>query len=404
MMVIMNFDIRVPRSDDEAEQSRRLGHEAFGFPAVPPTEPARLDHPGATQVVAMDGPTVAARMVDRDYQSWFGGRLVPTSGIGGVTVAMEYRGRKLLQPMFEELFRIARDRGAVISTLYPSSAGIYRRLGYEVITTAEQTQVPTAALARLRPPAETGTRRATVEDVPAIREIYDLWAAGQNGPLSRRGVSFPTTDAELVSNFTGLTVAERDGRITGYASWNRGSGFGATAALRVFDLIATEADGYRALLSALGSFTSIAGQVALNTSGLDLVQHLVPTSDWQVTETAFYMLKIIDVPGAFTSRGYPTGLSADLEFGVTGDPITGIDGRYRLQVTDGKAECTRLGDLDPQTREVPVFTPNGLAIAYAGSQSWRGIRTVGGLTGPTDCDALGAALFSGNPVRIHDHF
>jgi predicted acetyltransferase len=158
------------------------------------------------------------------------------------------------------------------------------------------------------------------------------------------------------------------------------------------------------LLTALGSFTSIAGQVTVDTSGLDLIQHLVPTSDWQVIETAFYMLKIIDVPGAFTARGYPAGLSAGFDFGVTGDPITGTDGRYRLEVSDGQADCSRTGDLDPQDAGCPVFTPNGLAIAYAGAQSWAGIRAVGGLTGPDHQDGIGSALLAGHPVRIHDHF
>ncbi len=404
MMVIMNFEIRVPREGDEAEQCRRLGHEAFGMPRVPPTEPARLDTPGATHVVAVDGSTVAAQMVDRDYDSWFGGRLVPTSGIGGVTVAMEYRGRRLVHPLFTHLYRIARGRGAVISTLYPSSAGIYRRLGYEVITTAERTKVPTAALARLRRPDGVTTRRAVEADVPAVRSVYDAWAAGQNGPLSRRGASFPAGDADLVAAFTGLTVAERDGRMIGYVSWDRGSDFGQPASLTVHDLLATEADGYRALLAALGSFTSIAGQVTLDSSGLDLVQHLLPTSDWQVVETALYMLKIIDVVGAFEARGYPTGLTTEIEFGVVGDPITGTDGRYRLQVSDGRGACVRLGDADAADTDHPVLTPNGLAIAYAGSQSWQGIRAVGGLSGPDDHDALGAALLGGRPVRIHDHF
>ncbi|MBO0810804.1 MAG: GNAT family N-acetyltransferase, partial [Microlunatus sp.] len=120
----MTFEIRTA-TDAEADQFWRLGHEAFGFPATP-SAPGSLQRPGATAVVAMDGDVLAGQMVDRDYHCWFGGKLVPTSGIGGVTVAMEYRGRGLLTPLFTELFRIAKDRGAVLSALYPSSAGIYR--------------------------------------------------------------------------------------------------------------------------------------------------------------------------------------------------------------------------------------------------------------------------------------
>lgn len=401
----MNFEIRTP-TDDEAEQFQRLGHEAFGFPATrsAPSEPARTAAPGAIPVAAVDGSVVAGRMVDRDFESWFGGRLVPTSGIGGVTVAMEYRGQGLLTPMFTELFRIAKDRGAVISALYPSSAGIYRRLGYEVICTSDPARFPIAALSRISGPDGVSTRRATAADGPAIRTVYDVWAATNNGPLSRRGPSFPTTDEELIKGFTGITVAERNGAIIGYTSWNRGSSFGPEGTLQVFDLIATDRDGYRALLASLGSYASIVGWIKIeNASGLDLVLQLFPTSEWQVVDSQPYMLKIIDVVGALEARGYPPVITTTLEFGVSGDPITGTDGRYRLEVAGGSATCTRLGDLadDPA---IPVFTPNGLAIVYAGAQSCAGIRTVGGLTGPTDDDETFGAVFGGRPVRIRDHY
>jgi predicted acetyltransferase len=398
----MNFEIRTPTSE-EAEHVWRLGHEAFGFPTAP-SEPRSLDRPGATTVVAFDGDVMAGGMVDRDYDCWFGGKLVPTSGIGGVSVAMEYRGQGLLAPMFTELFRIAKDRGAVLSALYPSSAGIYRRLGYEVICTSDPARFPISALGRISTPNGVSIRRATAEDGPAIRLLYDVWAAANNGPLSRRGASFPTTDEELIKSFNGITLAERNGAVIGYASWNRGTGFGSGGALQVFDLIANEADGYKALLAALGSYASIVSWVKIeNASGLDLALQLFPTSEWEVLDSQPYMLKIIDVPGALEARGYPAVITTSVEFGVAGDPVTQTNGHYRLDLADGKAACTRLGDLgeDPS---VPVFSPNGLALAYAGSQSAAGIRTIGGLSGPVDHDETFGAIFGGRPVRIRDHY
>ncbi len=45
--------------------------------------------------------------------------------------------------------------------------------------------------------------------------------------------------------------------ICGYASWNRGQGYGEQAVISVADLLATSADGYRALLAMVGSFASV---------------------------------------------------------------------------------------------------------------------------------------------------
>lgn len=58
--------------------------------------------------------------------------------------------------------------------------------------------VPSWVLGTVTRPDTGGTRRAQLGDVDAIRTIYDTWAAEQNGPLSRRGVSFPTTAEEYL--------------------------------------------------------------------------------------------------------------------------------------------------------------------------------------------------------------
>src|SRR5690348_1090595 len=104
----MTITVRTLTPDD-ADASRQLGWEAFGVPAAPPTEPAAtlLRTPGRTFFGAFDKARLAARMAWRDYDSWFGGRLVRTAGIASVTVAAEYRGRGLLSSLFAETLAAA---------------------------------------------------------------------------------------------------------------------------------------------------------------------------------------------------------------------------------------------------------------------------------------------------------
>jgi len=398
----MDFTIREPHAE-EAGASQRLSHEAFGVPDGSQGNPAAVPGPGVRQIAAFDGPIMAGKLNDRDFDSWLGGRLVPTSGVGGVTVAMEYRGNGLLSPMFAQLFRIAKGRGAVISTLFPSATAIYRRFGYEVVGTRDVVRLPIEALGRGRMPRNVRIRRATAADGAAIDGIYDRWAAGHNGPLSRRGISFPPIE-ERMGRFTGMTVAEIDGRIIGYLSWDRGAESGSGAAIEVHELLASCADGYQALMAALGSFSGIAGHVSLQTSGLDLIRCMLGASTWQAMASPPYMLKILDVPGALAARGYPAAVKVSLEFAVHGDGYTANDGRYALEVADGTASCLRLGELESGTPTIPTFTPQGLALAYAGAQSCAGIRMVDGLTGPEADDEAWNAIFGGRPFRIRDRF
>ncbi len=416
----MGFQVRPPRPT-EAEHFRRLGYEAFGMPAQPPdpaTDPARIDRPGWHPFgIYDDTDLLVGRAVDRDFDSWFGGRLVPTCGVAGVTVAAEYRGRRLLDPLFTALLGSARRRGAVISALHPTAPRIYRRFGYEIVGEFRTARLPSWSLGQIRPDPEITMRRATPADVAGIRTVYDNWAAGQNGPLSRRGPSFTQTEEDYLAEFTGVSVAvDRTGTVCGYTSWDRGTDWGPEATLEVIDLLADRPGAYRSLLAAVGGHASVVGRVSFETSGLDLIRTFLPTMQWDIVEMTPYMLSILDVPGALEARGYGTAVRADVEFELCGvgspvaDGLPDLAGRYRLQVADGRARCVRCvrhvdgSDAAGATDEVVIFTPAGLAQAYAGVQSVRSLRSVGLITGSSHDDGSIDSVFGGFPFQIRDHF
>lgn len=402
----MTYEIRALTAAD-ADVARRLGGEAFGLPRTPPTEPATMGGAGEASFGAFTEGRLAAKMVDRDFDSWFGGVTVPTSGIAGVTVTAEDRGRGLLGGLFEATLNHARERGAVISTLHPSAPKIYRRFGYEVISDFTDVEVPTAVLGTIRPPAAITLRRAGTDDVEAVRQVYDRWASRQNGPLSRRGVSFEESPEDFLGEHTATTLAvAQDGTVCGYASWNRGHSTGLDEVIEVKDLYADGPEGFAALLSMFGSFSSVAGRVRISSSGDDLAKVFVPTLHWNVVHSSQYMLKIIDVIGALTIRRYPTFLSAELPFTLAGDVQEDLNGGYRLEIGDGRATCTQAqgksGVIDDGGL---IFDPRGLALAYAGVQSLANLRALGLVSGGTpDTDERWDTVFGGHQVHIRNHF
>jgi predicted acetyltransferase len=397
----VDFDVR-PLAAEDAEAAQQLGFEAFGVPPTPPTEPARINLPGRVSFGGFRDGTLVAKAVDRAYDSYFGGEAVPTAGIAGVTVAAESRGQGMLAPVLDALLRAARERGAVVSGLFPTAPRIYRRFGYEVVTSLDTVEVPTAVLASLARPVSVRTRRAEPGDFDAVRAVYDAWAVGQNGPLSRRGVSFPATTEEFLDSFTGVTVAvDEAGAVCGYVSWRRGEGFGEQALIDVADLLATTADGYHALLSTIGSFSSVTARTQLRVSGEDLARFFLPTAHWRRTGTLPYMIRVLDVPAAFALRRYPPGLTADLSFRLTGDFLAENNTGYRVAVAGGRAECTVDGGANPDR----ILTPQGLALAYAGTQSSANLRALGHLAGGTAAEDLDwDAALGGRQVHIRDFY
>ena len=319
-------------------------------------------------------------------------------------MAAEHRGGGLLAPVLARALADATVRGESLSTLYPTATGIYRPLGYEVVSSYDTVEVTMADLARLRPPVGTRTRRARLEDVPAVRGVYDAWAAAQNGPLTRTGPRFATTDAELLEAFTALTVAvDETDRVVGFASWDRGSGYGDSATgIEVHDLLATTLDGYRALWLVLASHSSVVGRVRLSTSGHDPARLALPSSTWTVVQRHPYMLRVDDPAAALTAAGpaLPGLARTEIGFAVAGDPLGRSDGHYRLTVGAEPGVCERVGP----AAGVPVLSPQGLALLYAGAQSCANLRMLGHLTGPAEHDALLDALLGSRPAHVRDYF
>ncbi|WP_278234858.1 GNAT family N-acetyltransferase [Isoptericola sp. AK164] len=405
----MDLDIRRIPFDDAAA-SQRLQHEAFGGAASAPTADGWPPAGSRPWGAWLDG-ELAARATVRSFTSWFHGARVPTAGLGGVTVAAEHRGAGLLRPLMDAGLADARDRGATVSTLYPSPAGIYRGLGYEIVGSYDEVTIPLSALATLRRPSDVRTRRARAADVPAVRAVYERWAAAQNGPLTRSEAPFALEADEMVgpdADDTGVSLAvdASDGTVLGFVSWTRATGHDRTTDLEVDDLVALTPDAARALWFVLGSFATVVGAARVSTSGAWSgadVSRLVLPDHVATTTSRPYMLRLLDVPGALGSARLAP-LTAQVPFAVRDPRTPDLEGSWLLRVRDGAVEVVADAAPAGTATDRPTFTAGGLAQSYAGSQSCANLRLAGHLHGPPEHDALWDALWTGRPVHVRDYF
>ena len=370
-------------TEDDTDAMRRQFTEAFGA-FDPPEPPVPIHAPGKHWWgVEVDGALVATAL-DRAYDSWFGGAKVPTAGIGGVTVSPEHRGTGLLADLLRTLHDGARERGAVVSTLYATSPGIYRRLGYETVASLDDVRLPTASLAL---GGSTAVRRATADDADAVRAVHERVVAREHGPLSRTGDLFAEPPTLRVD---GVSVAHRDGEVVGYTSWDRGRGYGASGELRVWDVVADDPDALRSLLTMLSHFDSVTPTTLLRTSGRGGWQHLLRTAHPTPVSSTPYALAVLD-PRALAHLPVPAGLGARLPF-VVGDQS------YALVLDEGSATVEQ-GDGSGRR-----LTAGGLALTFAGAQTSAQLRQLDHLAGDATHDEHWDLLFCRGPVTVHDYF
>jgi predicted acetyltransferase len=380
---------------DDADVSLRASRDAFGGPL--PDRSAFKFGNGFRRWGIFDGPTLAAKAVEREYTSVIGGREINTSGAAGVLVSPEYRGAGLAREVMTHLLAQARDRGAVISTLFRTAPALYRSLGYEQVAELCVGELPTSALRGLRARPPITVRRAKVTDGPAIRAIYARVVQEGSCLLTRTGPSFDADDQEMIDSFDGITLAvDADGSASGYVSWNRGEKWGPEGVLAVSELHAKDAASTEALLAVIGSFDAVTPTLTFRTSGTNPIHWLIPGAGWSITDVKQYMLRVVDLAGAVEQRGWPRGLTGTVDFAVVDPDCPWNSGSHRLVLDGGTAR------LEPGSTNGLVIAPRGLAVLLAGGATTAALRRGGLLVGGSSADheVLDAAMAGPRPAIL----
>lgn len=378
-----------------------LGSLAFGYHGQPMPEGWTSDSPGRRTLGVFDpAGRMVAKAVDREHGQWFGGRVVPASGVAGVATAAELRGRGLGRLVLTRLLQDARERGAAISTLFNTTAAPYRALGWEEVGALVYYAVPTRVLAEIRIDATTTLRPATEADLPTVDRIYREVARAGTGMMERSGPTFGAAPAQLLADSHGFTVAVDDtGAVAGYARWDRGPGYDANGRLTVDDLIGLTPGATRTLLAMLGGWASVAPTTLIRLGTADPVWSLLARGDAEPESTQPWMLRLVDAPGAVAARGWPRHLTGEVDLELTDDVCPWNQGRHRLVLEGGD------GRLEPGGAGTVRLTPRGLASWYAGAATPQQLRRTGFLTGgDADTDELLRAATAGPAPTLLDYF
>ncbi|MET7707744.1 GNAT family N-acetyltransferase [Micromonospora sp. NPDC005413] len=385
---------------DDLDAAWELGRFAFGSdpqrPAHATATPAGLTRYGAFD----DTGRLVGKAVDLHHDQWWSGSAVSAADVAGVAVAPEARGRGVARAMLTALLCGARDRGAAISALYPTVAAPYRACGWETAGVLRTVDLATALLPRHRPAAHLVVRAGTAADLPAVAALYERVTRHRNGMLTRRGELFDVFTADRGLPGDGLTLVKDDGDLVGYATWQRGRGYGADSVLTVDEALAVTAEAARELVGVLASWASVAPTLRLCPFDGDVVGLHLPLESAREHERDLWMHRPVDVARAVSARGWPAHVRGTVDVTLV-DPLAEWNsGTWRLTVAEGAGELTRIsGEADLR------LDVRGFALLYAGAAPARSVAQAGLLhhaagVDPAALDLLGA----GGPAQLLDYF
>jgi predicted acetyltransferase len=347
-----------------------------------------LDFADENVLGIFDGARLVASGRYLPVEQWWHGRAVPAGGVASVYVAPEERGRGVGTRLATALVELIAERGRPLSVLYPATAPVYRRAGYEHAGAEHIAVFRTEALRSLGDEAA-GTvkiRAAGPDDaaevVAVLRAVHA--AARDAGPLDRGEtfVRWSLDDPEL------FAYLADDGFIAYH--WNEG-----LTELVVERAVAGSVETARALWALVGSGSSTAETVRARVSPHDPLWWLLrDRGDDRMTRSS-WMVRIVDAPAAIAARGFPAGVAAEIPLVVHDRLRPGNAGSWRLMVADGRGRLERTAESADAVR----MTERGLAALYAGVPT----ATLGaaGLLGGGDPAALDS-VFAGTAFMLDD--
>lgn len=351
--------IQIVKADDELwQQYDALATRSYGHPVGDIT---RL-RPHADIRVALRGGRVIAGGLGLLLPQFFGGAPVPSALLSAGCVAPEERGARLSITMLTERLHHLRDQGAVVSTLWTTSSGYVRRLGWEAPTPVFAWSIATddlkRAFTRSGLPVEHGRTKEADE---LQRRLARQW----NGPVLRPHW-WPTwiDDKQQLTAYRFGPAHSTTGLLT--LSMKRSERHGMH--LTVHDFWAADENTVGEMMAFLGSHHTRAPAIHFRRSALPPYPTLLHNLHrYRLTPEAWHpwMLRILDIQEAVRLRGWPDDVDITVPVDIESENGQTWD-HYLLEVKGGAGQITKTrtaGDVRLTRRQLAVWYASGYRTA-----------------------------------------
>jgi predicted acetyltransferase len=384
--------LRHPETDEEAAACWQLLVRAFGFPRDDTDSfVEKLDKQRALAVFV--GTEVAAFSRIRPFGQFWGGRRVAMGGHSPVGASPEFRGRGFGSMVTAGHFEDLRDRGEPIAGLHPASTALYRGVGFGLAGVWAHHKVPARSLQMLRPTGAV-TRRGTADDIPAVKDLYRAHAPRHDGHLDRPDVWWERFFEKLDQDtYLYVVDGERPGTLAGYVIYHQGArpeGWGYRIVVQ--DMVAPEVDVAHALYRLLGSSSTMTDNIYLRGPNEHPLLLMLPEQDLVPEDPLRFMVRIVDMAGAFEARGYAPGTNLAADFELEDKDCPWNTGRWRLTVEDGHPAMAKGGSGSIKA------TPTALATLFSGYMSAWDLSAAGALSGAAERDLQALAHAFAGPT------
>jgi predicted acetyltransferase len=318
--------------------------QAAAFAVSKDDVPAWLERAGSSNVRVLrdHGGSPVASLILVPMAHLFEGRQVPCVGIAGVGVALHARGSGAARELMSQCVRELHRQGVAISSLFPATQSLYRKVGYERAGKLVEYTLDRDALAGV--PRVTGieVRPLGPADQSALEELITRASTSENGVLVRgpylwnRLWNRPRAPARAFGFFRGQELVAHL-----FMVQEPDPDDPPMHAVRLLDFSFDRREGALALLGFLHSQRSLATRYVLRAGPSTKLLHLLAEPRWEERSVLDWMVRITHVERALEARGWANGARGEVVLELQ-DDLLDQGGTYELAVGDGKGHVRRI--------------------------------------------------------------
>lgn len=340
----------------------------------------------------------------RTCQSRYDGKFINTMTIGGVGTEPEYRREGCVRKIFDELFKLAPERGWVVGMLHPFSFSYYRMFGYEKICDHRVLEFPISKLDFV-PRCNDLKILDNDRRIADANEIYNKFADKRNIMFRRYNSTHFSKESRKNGKSTYIRY-DTDGHPVSYITLGVENFYNVNRMesinLNVYEMAFTSPDSLAALFGFMRMYEGENDTVKIHNCGMSpeidvMLRHYVHTKYTLIPDI---MARILDVKTILEANNYPKEAG---HFTVkVEDTLDYTRGIYRVEYADGRADVKKVSNTENYDlcAEMPAFTQ----MIY-GYDSYNAdiIRYMHGVKVITDCNDFLRA-FTKKPNGLFEHF
>ena len=350
-----------PLLPDDWEQHQRLMNHAFsGGQVVTPREtPATEADVADVYGIFEDGHLIAALTAIPYTVAWPGAKnnQLPMGGIAGVATYVEARGQGHVERLLSESLRIMREKGQVVSALYPFAFAFYKKYGWDWVGKRYDLKVPLAHLQK----THSKTRRVLESNIISeVKPLFEAYGSHYRG--------FILDDEDWKKRFEPSGDKESFAYIgaDGYLIARYGD-----ENLNIKEFIAPSTKAHNALLGLLRNFGTQREFARLTVPSDSPIWSYIMHHDLETKTRPVFMGRVVDVAGALgqLQTSAPNG---EVILALNDPQCDWNTGTWSIKTEGGRILATHSTQFPQVTMDIQAFSQ-----AFWGYPSLASLRLAG---------------------------